>query len=84
MFLLASASVVSLYDAFGAVDGSLDDDALFLVARAALGSPGSKTVFTTIVFFHCRSSVQMYYHYHSTHWGQEMHRSMIYKASIMM
>ena len=50
MFLVASASVASLFDGFGADDGGFDNDAHFLVARAALGAPGTKTVVATIFF----------------------------------
>jgi hypothetical protein len=49
-FLVASASVAPLFDAFGANVGGFDDGAHFLVARAALGASGKKTVVATIFF----------------------------------
>jgi hypothetical protein len=58
-FLAASASIAPLFNAFGANDGGFDNDAHFLVVGAALGAPGTKTVVATI-FFHHRSSVQIY------------------------
>jgi hypothetical protein len=49
-FLAASASIAPLFDAFGADVGGFNDGAHFLVARAALGAPGTKAVVATIFF----------------------------------
>ena len=48
--LSASISIASLFDAFGATDGVIDDDAHFLVARAAHGWPGARRVVITTFF----------------------------------
>jgi hypothetical protein len=46
----ASASIVSLFDAFTGSDGGIDDDARFFVARAALGAPDTKNDPVTTFF----------------------------------